>query len=192
VGERSTQGPEKRTRLVIRPFNSNRSSPHPPTYPFRQPMFIRPTPAPAPTNQPSAPGARFPAFPSSSSGCFNCGKFGHFIKDCPYTKQNKSNFQLTSGNSNQGRGNMANSSTGKKLKKIGRVYYTQVSTTLEGEPVMMGTFLVANHPTVILFDSSAPHTFISKTFVEKYCIHCTESWEGFVIHSPRAKYLLRK
>jgi hypothetical protein len=46
ASERSTQGPEKRTRMVIRPFNSNRSSPRPPTYPFRQPMFIRPTPAP--------------------------------------------------------------------------------------------------------------------------------------------------
>jgi hypothetical protein len=39
----------------------------------------------------------------------------------------------------------------------------------------MGTFLVANHPAVILFDSGASHTFISKKFVEKYYIHCTES-----------------
>jgi hypothetical protein len=93
AGERSTQGPEKRTRLVIQPFNPNYSSPCPPTYPFKQPVFIRPTPAPAPTNQPSAPGTRFPALPSSSSGCFHCGKSGHFIKDCPYPKQNKSNFQ---------------------------------------------------------------------------------------------------
>jgi hypothetical protein len=78
---------------------------------------------------------------------------------------------------------MANSSAGKNLKKTGWVYYTQVSTTPEGEPVMMGTFLVANHLAIILFDSGASHTFISKTFVEKYCIHCTESREGFVIHS---------
>jgi hypothetical protein len=35
AGERSNQGPEKRTRLVIRPFNQNRSSPHPPSYPFK-------------------------------------------------------------------------------------------------------------------------------------------------------------
>jgi hypothetical protein len=49
---------------------------------------------------------------------------------------------------------------------------------------MMGTFFVANHRAVILFYSSASHTFISKTFVEKHCIHCTESREGFVIHSP--------
>jgi hypothetical protein len=42
---------------------------------------------------------------------------------------------------------------------------------------------VANHPAVILFDSGASHTFISKKFVEKYCIPCIESREGFIIHS---------
>jgi hypothetical protein len=59
-----------------------------------------------------------------------------------------------------------------------------VATTPEGEPVMMGTFLVANHPAVILFDYGASHTFISKKFVEQYCIPYTESREGFTIHSP--------
>jgi hypothetical protein len=49
---------------------------------------------------------------------------------------------------------------------------------------MMGTFLVANHPTIILFDSVASHTFISKKFVEKYCIPWIESREGYIIHSP--------
>jgi hypothetical protein len=136
-GERSNQGPEKRTRLVIRPFNQNRSSPHPPSYPFKQPVFIRPTTAPAPTNQPSAPGTRFPALPSSSTGCFNYGKFKHFIKDCPYPKKNKTNFQQNSRNSNQGKGNAANTSTGKNFKKTRRIYYTQVATTPEGEAVMM-------------------------------------------------------
>jgi hypothetical protein len=79
---------------------------------------------------------------------------------------------------------MANNAAGKNIKKTGRIYYTQVTTTPEGELVMMGTFLVANHPAVILFDSGASHTFISKKFVEKYCIPCIESKEGFIIHSP--------
>jgi hypothetical protein len=87
---------------------------------------------------------------------------------------------------------MANSSTGKNFKKTGRVYYTQVATTPEGEPMMIGTFLVANHPAVILFDSGASHTFIRKTFVEKYCIHCTESREGFVIHSPGGRIFTKE
>jgi hypothetical protein len=182
-GDKSNQGPKKRTRLVIRPFNQNRSSPRPPSYPFKQPIFIRPATTPTSTNQPSAPGARFPALPSSSSCCFNCGKSGHFIKDCPYPRHNKSNNQQNSGSSNQSKGNMANNSAGKNVKKTGRIYYTQVATTPEGELIMMGTFLVANHPAVILFDSGALHTFISKKFVEKYCIPCTESREGFIIHS---------
>jgi hypothetical protein len=73
---------------------------------------------------------------------------------------------------------------GKNTRKTGQIYYTQVATTSEGEPVMMGTFLVANHPAVILFYSGASHTFISKKFVEQYCIPYTESREGFTIHSP--------
>jgi hypothetical protein len=183
-GDRYNQGPEKRQRLVIQPFNQNRSSPCPPSYPFKQPVFIRPTTAPTSTTQPSAPGALFPALPSSSTGYFNYGKSGHFIKDCPYPRQNKSNNQQNPGSSSQDKGNMANNSAGKNIKKTGRIYYTQVATTPEGEPVMMGTFLVANHPAVILFDSGASHTFISKKFVEKYCIPCIESREGFIIHLP--------
>jgi hypothetical protein len=81
-------------------------------------------------------------------------------------------------------GNVVNPPAGKNTKKTGQVYYTQVVTTPKGEPVMMGMFLVANHPTVILFDFGASHTFISKTFVEKHCINSIESREGFVIQSP--------
>jgi hypothetical protein len=51
---------------------------------------------------------------------------------------------------------------------------------------------VANHPAVILFDSGASHTFISKKFVEKYCIPCIESREGFVIHSPRRQIFTKE
>jgi hypothetical protein len=105
------------------------------------------------------------------------------MKDCPYPKQNKSNSQQTSGNTFQGKGNVANTSAGKNTSKTGRVYYTQVATTPEGEPVMMGTFFVANHPAVILFDFGASHTFMRKTFVEKHCIHSIESKEDFVIQS---------
>jgi hypothetical protein len=78
------------------------------------------------------------------------------------------------------------------MKKTGRIYYTQVAMTPEGEPVMMGTFLMANHPAVILFYSGASHTFISKKFVEKHCIPCIESREGFVIQLPRGQIFTKE
>jgi hypothetical protein len=160
-GEGASQGSEKRSRLVIHSFNPNRSFSHPSSYPFKQPIFIHPTVAFTQITQSGAHGTRFPAFPGSSNNCFNCGKPGHFIKDCPYPKQNKPNFQKTSGNTSQGKGNMANNQAGKGEKRTRRVYYTQVATTPEGEPMLMGTFSVTNHLAVIRFDSGASHTFIS-------------------------------
>jgi hypothetical protein len=98
---------------VIRPFNPNHSFPRPPAYPL---SYIRPT-APAQNIQPSAPGTCFPALPSLSNSCFNCGKSGQFIKNCPYPKQNKSNFQKASGSTSQGKGNVASTQAGKGERK---------------------------------------------------------------------------
>jgi hypothetical protein len=117
--DRPNQGPEKRQRLAIRPFNQNCSSSRPPSYPVKQPVFIHHATAPTSTTQPSATGARFPALSSSSTGCFNCAKSGHFIKDFPYPRRNNSNNQQNPGSSSQGKGNTANNAAGKNMKKIG-------------------------------------------------------------------------
>jgi hypothetical protein len=85
-GDRPNQGPEKRQRLVIRPFNQNRSSPRPPSYPFKQPVFIHP--ALPPLQQFSRVPLVLVSLLSQAlqQAAFNCGKSGHFIKDCTYPK----------------------------------------------------------------------------------------------------------
>jgi hypothetical protein len=67
-----------------------------------------------------------------------------------------------------------------------------VVTTPEGEPVMMGMFLVANCPTVILFDSGASHTFISKNFVENIAFLALNQGKDLLSIHLGDRYLLRK
>jgi hypothetical protein len=87
-------------------------------------------------------------------------------------------------NQNQHRGNNQNAQKGKAEKKIGCVFYMQTGAILEGEPVMMGIFPVANHSVVMLFDSGASHTFINRTFVMKHAIPIGKTKENFFIQSP--------
>jgi hypothetical protein len=74
-----------------------------------------------------------------------------------------------------------NAQKGKADKKSGQVFYTQAGEIPEGEPVMMGMFPIAKHPTVMLFDSGASHSFINRTFVIKHEIPIMATKEDFFI-----------
>jgi hypothetical protein len=52
---------------------------------------------------------------------------------------------------------------------------------------MLGMFPIADHPTVMLFYSSASHTFINRTFVIKHVIPIGATKEKFFIQSPRGR-----
>ena len=68
-----------------------------------------------------------------------CSSFSNSnTRGVTYLKQNKSNNQQNPGSSSQGKGNTAKNAAGKNIKKTGRIYYTQVAITPEGEPIMMG------------------------------------------------------
>ncbi|WVZ58130.1 hypothetical protein U9M48_008434 [Paspalum notatum var. saurae] len=51
---------------------------------------------------------------------------------------------------------------------MGQLHYSQLEQIPDGEPVLAGTFLVNNNPTVVLFDSGASFTFISKAYALKH------------------------
>ena len=48
------------------------------------------------------------------------------------------------------------------------MHYTTIEEIPAGEVVTAGTFLVNQHPAVVLFDSGALHSFMSQTFVSKH------------------------
>ncbi|WVZ80614.1 hypothetical protein U9M48_028073 [Paspalum notatum var. saurae] len=57
---------------------------------------------------------------------------------------------------------------------MGQLLYSQLEQVSESEPVLVGTFLVNDHPIVVLFDSGASFTFISKAYALKHAYKITE------------------
>ena len=74
---------------------------------------------------------------------------GHWSKSCPYAQKNNQKQQ------NYG-------------SHQGHVNYTNMTEIPSGEVVTTGKFLVNQHPTVVLFDSSASYSFMSPVFASKY------------------------
>ena len=48
------------------------------------------------------------------------------------------------------------------------MHYTTMEEIRSSEVVPAGIFLVNHHPTAVLFDSGASHSFMSPTFASKY------------------------
>ena len=48
------------------------------------------------------------------------------------------------------------------------MYYTILEEIPSGEVIIAGTFLVNQHPIVVLFDSRASHSFMSRIFASKH------------------------
>jgi hypothetical protein len=89
---------------------------------------------------------------------FNCGRLGHFTRECTALKKNRA------------QGHISHLSHGPQkvaVAKIGHINYTTMEDIPEGEQVPASTFSLNGHPIVILFDSSATHDFVSKACTQK-------------------------
>ena len=188
---------QKRQRIIYHPHRYGcfpaqppfRGSFSTPQYRPGQQVYPRPTIVAAAPRQPNTLGVRPSAPQNHNYPCYNCGKPRHFSKECPYRKQYNPNFQrppVSQPQQSQFK-NVAqkgqNAQRGKPMKKVGQVFHMEVETIQEGEPVMMGTFSVANHPALMLFDSGASHTFINRTFVVKHEIPIGETKDHYYIQS---------
>jgi hypothetical protein len=122
------------------------------------------------SNTPTTHGAP-PQGNRTGGACFKYGLTGHFAWQCP-------TWSTTTGAGNQAE------PQGKQNFMHGRVNHMTSEEAQQAPDVVLGMFLTSSHPTTILFDSRASHSFISSSFVVKHSLPIATMKHTMLVSSP--------
>ena len=100
--------------------------------------------------------------------CYKCRKMGHYSNKCPENKD-------SNGNSGVSKPNPFNK---------GHVNHVNVEEIYDEPDAVIGKFLINSAPALVLFDSGALHSFISRVFVDKHELPTVVLKSPILISSP--------